>query len=67
MTVLSMQDGRLQDRLDAQRLVEVGEELDMAAVRADLALIHERGFDRGQDLEAKLASLLEAVARDSAE
>jgi hypothetical protein len=63
MKVLSMRDARLQDRLDAQRLVEVGD-VDIAAVRADLALIRERGFDRGQDLEAKLASVLDAVARD---
>lgn len=64
MKILSMRDARLQDRLDAQRLVEVGD-VDIATVRADLALIRERGFDRGQDLEAKLASLLDAVARDS--
>lgn len=64
MKILSMRDARLQDRLDAQRLVEVGE-LDIGAVRADLALIRERGFDRGQDLEAKLASVLDAVARNS--
>jgi hypothetical protein len=61
MKVLSMRDARLQDRLDAQRLVEVGA-LDLAAVRADLDLIRERGFDRGQDLHAKLASVLAAVA-----
>jgi hypothetical protein len=61
MKVLSMRDARLQDRLDAHRLVELAD-VDMMAVRADLALIRERGFDRGQDLEAKLASVLEAVA-----
>ena len=59
-----MRDARLQDRIDAQRLVEVGD-IDLATVRADLALIRERGFDRGQDLEAKLASVLDAVARSS--
>lgn len=62
MKVLSMRDIRLQDRLDALRLVEMGD-IDIAAVRADLALIHDRGFDRGQDLEAKLASVLDAVSR----
>jgi hypothetical protein len=62
MKVLSMRDARLQDRLDAQRLVEVGG-IDLAAVRADLESIRARGFDRGQDLEAELASVLEAVAR----
>lgn len=64
MKILSMRDARLQDRLDAQRLLEVGA-IDVAAVRADLALIRERGFDRGQDLDAKLTSILEAVARYS--
>lgn len=62
MKILSMRDARLQDRLDAQRLVEVGD-IDIATVRANLALIHDRGFDRGQDLEAKLVGLLDAVAR----
>lgn len=61
MKVLSMRDARLQDRLDAQRLLEVGA-LDLASVRADLELIRERGFDRGQDLSAKLAGVLGAVA-----
>jgi hypothetical protein len=64
MKILSMRDARLQDRIDAQRLIEVGE-LDIAEVRADLVLIRERGFDRGQDLEAKLASVLDAVTRES--
>jgi hypothetical protein len=40
-------------------------DIDIATVRADLALIRERGFDRGQDLEAKLATVLDAVARFS--
>lgn len=39
--------------------------VDMTTVRGDLALIRERGFDRGQDLEGKLADLLDSVARDS--
>lgn len=60
MKILSMRDARLQDRLDAQRLVETGL-VDIEAVRADLELIRERGFDRGQDLEAKLDSVLNTV------
>jgi hypothetical protein len=55
--VLSMTDRRLQDRIDAQQLVAHNPDLDMARVRNNLRLIKERGFDRGEDLEAKLASL----------
>jgi hypothetical protein len=62
MKILSMRDARPQDRMDAQRLVEVGT-LDLARVRADLDIIRERGFDRGQDLAAKLATLLEAIGK----
>ncbi len=61
MKVLSMRDARLQDRLDAQRLVEFAD-VDLDVVRSDLALIRERGFDRGQDLEAKLAIVLRSVS-----
>ena len=61
MKTLSMTQRRLQDRIDAQRLLEHTEGLDLERVRANLALIHQRGYDRGEDLEAKLASLLEEV------
>lgn len=64
MKILSMREGRLQDRIDAQRLIEVGD-IDLSSVRADLALIRERGFDRGQDLDAKLSSVIDAVATES--
>ncbi len=37
MKVLSMRDARLQDRLDAQRLVETGD-IDMDVVRSDLRI-----------------------------
>jgi hypothetical protein len=57
LKVLSMTDARLQDRLDAQRLLACNPGLDLGAVRDDLRLIRDRGYDRGQDLEAKLASL----------
>jgi hypothetical protein len=63
MKLLSMRDTRLQDRLDAQRLVEFVIDLDLRAVREDLALIAERGYDRGQDLEGKLAGLLNEIRR----
>lgn len=61
MKTLSMTQRRLQDRIDAQRLIENTKGLDLDRVRANLALIHQRGYDRGEDLEAKLASLLEEV------
>lgn len=37
----------------------------LSTVRADLTLIRERGFDRGQDLQSKLASILDAIERDA--
>jgi len=55
MNVLSMTDTRLQDRIDAQRLLQLTPELDVARVRAHLARITARGYARKQDLEAKLA------------
>jgi hypothetical protein len=58
MKVLSMTDQRLQDRLDAQRLLACNPQLDLAITRANLELIQKRGFHREQDLEQKLASLL---------
>jgi predicted nucleotidyltransferase len=61
MKVLSMTDARLQDRLDAQRLLQLVAGLDVERVRADLRSISERGFDRGQDLTSKLESLLATV------
>ncbi len=61
MKVLSMTDMRLQDRLDAQRLLQLVSGLDLERVRADLRIISERGFDRQQDLTAKLDSLLAIV------
>lgn len=48
---------------EARRLVEVGE-LDLAAVRADVALIRARGFDRGQDLDAALDVVVGAIERN---
>ncbi len=63
MKVLSMRDTRLQDRIDAQHIVEFVADLDLELVRADLALITARGFHREQDLSAKLAALLDEVRR----
>lgn len=61
MKVLSMTEVRLQDRLDAQRLLQLVPDLNLNRVRADLKRIAERGFDRGQDLHSKLDSLLRAL------
>lgn len=64
MKILSMRDSRLKDRMDAEQILAVGG-VDLDVVRADLALIRARGFDRGQDLEGKLAVVVDAVARQS--
>lgn len=63
MKVLSMTDIRLQDRLDAMRLLQLVPGLDLDRVRADLRRISERGFDRGQDLTSKFESLLAIATR----
>lgn len=57
MKVLSMTERRLQDRIDAARLLEIGD-VDLARVREDLQMITSRGFHRDQDLQAKLDTLL---------
>jgi hypothetical protein len=65
MKVLSMTDVRLQDRLDAQRLLEFAPELDLALVRQHLERITQRGFHRDQDLTAKLEAVLAVPRRSS--
>ena len=61
MKVLSMNARRLQDRIDALRLLEVNSEIDLQRVRDDLRLIEQRGFHRRQDLAAKLKDVIESV------
>jgi hypothetical protein len=34
------------------------------AVRANLTLIRERAYDRGEDLDAKLAAVIELARKD---
>jgi hypothetical protein len=63
MKILSMTDRRLQDRLDAMRLLQFVPNLDLSVVREHLSRITQRGFERDQDLEAKLASVLESTNR----
>jgi len=62
MKVLSMTEQRLQDRMDVQRLIQYGIDLDMARVRSNLALITERGYHRNQDLFSKLDLVLSQLA-----
>ena len=59
MKVLSMTEHRLQDRIDALNLLLVNEGLDLNAVRENLRAIHDRGYARDQDLEAKLETLID--------
>lgn len=54
MKVLSMSERRPLDKVDAINLVLVNGDLDLDAVRANLRLILERGFDRGENLLEKL-------------
>jgi len=61
MKVLSMTATRLQDRIDAQHLLQFTPKLDISRVRAHLARITDRGYAREQDLEAKLALVLHDV------
>ena len=61
MKVLSMTDTRLQDRIDAQHLLQFTPKLDITRVHEHLARITSRGYAREQDLEAKLAMVLNDV------
>lgn len=57
LKVLSMSDTRLQDRLDVLGLLSAGP-VDLATVRALLAVVRSRGFDRGKALDAELEACL---------
>ncbi len=54
-----MSERRLQDRLDAIRILEIDDRLDLDVVRANLDLITARGYHRNQDLQARLEQLLQ--------
>jgi hypothetical protein len=58
MKVLSMRPKRPHDVTDAKGLLATNPSIDLGLVRRLLATIRERGFDRGEDLEAKLEGLL---------
>ena len=61
--ILAMSERRPQDAIDAGALIDTWPELDVSQVRERLTLIRERGFDRGEDLEQKLARVLAAAGR----
>jgi hypothetical protein len=61
MKVLSASEERLQDRIDARNLILAAPALDLAAVRHALERITARGYDRSQDLLAKLDAILREV------
>lgn len=63
LKVLAMTDRRLQDRIDARNILLANPKTDLARVRLRLSQIRERGFDRGEPLEAKLAAVLEDARR----
>jgi predicted nucleotidyltransferase len=58
MKVLSEQENRPQDRMDALALVEKADEIDLQEAREAVELILRRGFDRGKDLRAELGAVL---------
>jgi hypothetical protein len=58
LKVLSAVEGRPLDSVDFVRLVEFNPDFDEQAVRANLELIVQRGYDRDQDLPQKFGDLL---------
>lgn len=62
MKLLSMSPKRLQDRLDAQNLIQFHPDLDLDAVRDNLQRITARGYHRGRDLMALLDEILREIA-----
>lgn len=51
---------RPQDALDLRALIDVAEEADLEAARAAVNLIEARGYQRGRDLAAALAALVDS-------
>jgi predicted nucleotidyltransferase len=58
LKVLSEQDNRPQDRMDAIALIQSAGVRDLQDAREAIELIIRRGFDRGKDLRATLAGVL---------
>jgi hypothetical protein len=61
LKVLSMDEERLQDRIDARNILRIDTGLDLERVRANLRLIEARGYGRRQDLNAKFGTLLDVA------
>ena len=64
MKVLSMNEHRRRDLDDSIQLVLTNPNLDLEHVRARLSLVTARGFDRGQELQSKLAGVLVKAEAD---
>lgn len=58
MKVLSMTDRRLQDRIDARALLTATAGVDLERVQRNLRLMKQRGYHRGEDLDAKLRAVI---------
>jgi predicted nucleotidyltransferase len=58
LKVLSEQENRPQDRMDAIALIQSADLRDLQEAREAIELIIRRGFDRGKDLRAALAGVL---------
>lgn len=65
MKVLAFRPARPHDRVDALGILELNPQLDLVSVRQTLALVSERGYDRGRDLLARLDSLVAQRADSS--
>ena len=58
LKLLSRNERRLQDQLDLEALLAVAADADLEDARKGVALIVERGFHRGRDLEADFDQLV---------
>ncbi len=62
MKVLSTSPTRLQDTIDAHNLIAFNPDLRIDEVRQNLTTIIKRGFSRGENLMAKLDSILQSAS-----
>jgi len=61
LKVLAATPARPLDTADLQQLLDFNPETDLDAVRQNLTLIEQRGYQRDQDLHAKFAEILRAL------
>lgn len=65
LKVLSRDDrSRPQDRVDLAALLSVASDADLATARAALALVEQRGFSRGKQLQDELERTIDELGRD---